>query len=127
MPSSRPDEMEELWHSTGLERVEIGQLEAGADYEGFDDLWHPFVPGSAAWAASHAALDDAGRATTVNVTANPKSDLAKAVRNVTDDQAFTATGPTSTTADPGETLQYRLTYRHTGALLGRACPAEGLA
>ncbi|MDP9181458.1 MAG: DUF11 domain-containing protein, partial [Actinomycetota bacterium] len=44
----------------------------------------------------------------------PKSSLAKAVRNVTASQPFTATGPTSTTANPGDTVQYRLTYSNDG-------------
>jgi hypothetical protein len=30
-PFSRPRELEELWRNTGLERVELGQVEAGAD------------------------------------------------------------------------------------------------
>ena len=52
--------------------------------------------------------------TTVNVTSRPDSELKKAVRNVTANQQFTADGPTSTTAKPGETIEYRITYKNIG-------------
>lgn len=52
--------------------------------------------------------------TTVTVTAAPRSELAKAVRNVTAGEAFTATGPTSTAANPGDSIEYRLSYANTG-------------
>ena len=55
--------------------------------------------------------------TTVTVTSHPNSSLAKAVRNVTAGQ--TDFGPdasprTSTNASPGDTIEYRLTYKNTG-------------
>lgn len=61
-PFSRPHELEELWHSTGLEQVELGQLEAGADYADFDDLWYPFASGVGNLGRFHEALDEPRRA-----------------------------------------------------------------
>ncbi len=61
-----------------------------------------------------AALKDRTATKPVNVGECPRSGLAKAVRNVTAGEAFTATGPTSTNASPGNTLEYRLTYSNTG-------------
>jgi ubiquinone/menaquinone biosynthesis C-methylase UbiE len=60
-PYSRPQELEELWSITGLERVELGQVEAGADYGGFDDLWYPFANGVGNLGRFHEALDERGR------------------------------------------------------------------
>lgn len=61
-PFSRPDELEELWRITGLERVELGRLEAGADYIDFGDLWYPFANGVGSLGRFHDALDESGRA-----------------------------------------------------------------
>ena len=60
-PFSRPHELEELWRTTGLERVELGQVEAGADYADFDDLWYPFANGVGNLGRFHEALDEPGR------------------------------------------------------------------
>ena len=60
-PFSRPRELEELWRTTGLERVDLGQLEAGADYADFDDLWYPFANGVGNLGRFHEALDEPGR------------------------------------------------------------------
>jgi ubiquinone/menaquinone biosynthesis C-methylase UbiE len=60
-PFSRPDELEELWRTTGLEQVELGQVEAGADYTDFDDLWYPFANGVGNLGRFHEALDEPGR------------------------------------------------------------------
>jgi ubiquinone/menaquinone biosynthesis C-methylase UbiE len=60
-PFSRPQELEELWRTSGLERVELGQLEAGADYADFDDLWYPFANGVGNLGRLHEALDEARR------------------------------------------------------------------
>jgi ubiquinone/menaquinone biosynthesis C-methylase UbiE len=60
-PFSRPNELEELWRTTGLERVELGQVEAGADYADFDDLWYPFAKGVGNLGRFHEALDERGR------------------------------------------------------------------
>jgi ubiquinone/menaquinone biosynthesis C-methylase UbiE len=60
-PFSRPHELEELWRTTGLERVELGQLEAGAGYTDFDDLWYPFANGVGNLGRFHEALDEPRR------------------------------------------------------------------
>jgi ubiquinone/menaquinone biosynthesis C-methylase UbiE len=60
-PFSRPNELEELWRTTGLERVELGKVEAGADYADFDDLWYPFANGVGNLGRFHEALDDRRR------------------------------------------------------------------
>lgn len=60
-PFSRPNELEELWRTTGLERVELAQVEAGADYADFDDLWYPFANGVGNLGRFHEALDERGR------------------------------------------------------------------
>ena len=51
-PFSRPRELEELWGTTGLERIELGQLQAGADYADFATSGTRSHTASAAWAAS---------------------------------------------------------------------------
>jgi uncharacterized repeat protein (TIGR01451 family) len=48
--------------------------------------------------------------TTVTVSSAPKSQLVKAVRDVTTSGTF----GTSTTASPGDTIEYQLTYTNTG-------------
>jgi|SRR5829696_2446504 len=60
-PFARPPELEELWLATGLERVELGQLEAGAEYADFDDLWYPFANGVGNLGRFHDALDEPRR------------------------------------------------------------------
>ena len=60
-PFSRPRELEELWRTTGFEGVELGQVDAGADYADFDDLWYPFANGVGNLGRFHEALDEAGR------------------------------------------------------------------
>ena len=40
-----PPELEALWEGAGLDDVETRELVAEADYEGFDDLWTPFLAG----------------------------------------------------------------------------------
>ena len=57
-PFSRPHELQELWRATGFEAVELGQVEAGADYADFDDLWYPFVHGVGNLGRFHEALDE---------------------------------------------------------------------
>lgn len=60
-PFSRPHELEELWRITGLQGVELGRVEAGADYVDFDDLWYPFANGVGNLGRFHEALDERGR------------------------------------------------------------------
>ncbi len=45
MPFARRGELGELWRESGLADVEVGDLVASAEYEGFDDLWAPFTTG----------------------------------------------------------------------------------
>lgn len=45
LPFSRPDELDELWRTSGLREVEVGKISAGADYVNLDDLWYPFAAG----------------------------------------------------------------------------------
>jgi SAM-dependent methyltransferase len=60
-PYSRPHELEELWRTTGLQQVELGRIEAGADYGDFDDLWYPFANGVGNLGRFQEALDKRGR------------------------------------------------------------------
>ena len=60
-PYSRPHELEELWRDTGLDGVELGRVEAGADYEDFDDLWYPFANGVGNLGRFYEALDESAR------------------------------------------------------------------
>lgn len=60
-PFSRPHELEELWRTTGVERVDLGQLEAGADYADFDDLWYPFANGVGDLGRFYETLDEPRR------------------------------------------------------------------
>lgn len=60
-PFSRAPELEGLWRDTGLEHVELGQVEAGADYADFDDLWYPFASGVGSLGRFYQALDESGR------------------------------------------------------------------
>lgn len=45
LPFSRPEALHELWRGTGLQDVRLGELVAGAGYEGLEDLWSPFEEG----------------------------------------------------------------------------------
>ena len=40
---ANPDDLRELWTSAGLDNVMTGELIAGAQYAGFDDLWVPLT------------------------------------------------------------------------------------
>jgi SAM-dependent methyltransferase len=60
-PFSRPHELAELWRTGGLEEVELGQIEAGADYDDFDDLWYPFANGAGILGRFYDALDEERR------------------------------------------------------------------
>jgi SAM-dependent methyltransferase len=60
-PFSRPHELDELWRTTGLDRVELGRVEAGAEYADFDDLWYPFANGVGNLGRFHEALEARGR------------------------------------------------------------------
>jgi len=58
---AQPHKLEELWRESGLKEVELGQVEAGADYADFDDLWYPFAAGVGGIGKFLAALDEGGR------------------------------------------------------------------
>ena len=51
-----------LWEGAGLADVEIGELAAGADYEGFDDAWFSFAAGAGLSGAYCRSLDEPRRA-----------------------------------------------------------------
>ena len=43
MRFGRPNELADLWRGAGLRDVRGGEIVVGASYEGFDDLWGPFL------------------------------------------------------------------------------------
>lgn len=61
LPFSRPDELEELWRTTGLSEVEVGKISAGADYVDLDDLWYPFAAGVGGLGGFVQSLDEEAR------------------------------------------------------------------
>ena len=56
------DGLRRLWEGAGLADVEIGELAAGADYEGFDDAWFSFAAGAGLSGAYCRSLDEPRRA-----------------------------------------------------------------
>jgi ubiquinone/menaquinone biosynthesis C-methylase UbiE len=58
MRFSRPDDLEALWRTARLQRVEIAPLVVEAAYTDFDDLWAPFPTGVGPAGAYAASLDD---------------------------------------------------------------------
>ncbi len=69
---------------------------------------------SRAATVDNASLKDRTPTQSFTLGSCPKSSLAKAVRNVTKGGTF-AGDPTSTTAAPGDVIEYRLTYKNSGA------------
>ena len=61
MRFSRPDELEALWRSSGLEHVDVSAVVVEASYDDFDDLWAPFPTGVGPAGAYAASLDDDAR------------------------------------------------------------------
>jgi len=61
MPHCSPDGLATLWARNGMTGVETAELEAEASYEGFDDLWAPFLKGVGPVGAYCATLDPARR------------------------------------------------------------------
>jgi SAM-dependent methyltransferase len=45
MRFAEPDALVELWQGAGLRDVRGGAIVVGASYDGFDDLWEPFLGG----------------------------------------------------------------------------------
>ena len=74
LPFSRPDELDELWLTSGLTEVEVGTISAGADYVDLDDLWYPFTAGVGKLGAFVQSLDEAARI-------RMKLDVGKYLRN----------------------------------------------
>ena len=58
-----PGVLRDWWTGAGLRSVVLGELEVGADYESFDDLWAPFEAGVGHSGKTYAALDLDERAT----------------------------------------------------------------
>jgi len=61
LPFSRPGELEDLWRGAGLQDVRLGELVAGADYTGLEDLWAPFEAGVGNLGKLVLSLDGPGR------------------------------------------------------------------
>jgi SAM-dependent methyltransferase len=61
LPFSRPDELEELWRTSGLHEVELGRFAVAADYADLDDLWYPFAAGVGGLGRFVDSLDEARR------------------------------------------------------------------
>lgn len=62
LPFSRPEELDELWRSTGLDEVETGTIVAAADYADLDDLWSPFAAGIGGLGRLVQSFNETGRA-----------------------------------------------------------------
>lgn len=57
MRFATPDELGELWRSTGLDGVEVTAIVVEASYDDFDDLWAPFPAGVGPAGVYTASLD----------------------------------------------------------------------
>jgi SAM-dependent methyltransferase len=62
MPFCTPDELSGLWAEAGLDAVAVAATVAGADYDGFDDLWRALESGVGPSGAYAAALAPEQRA-----------------------------------------------------------------
>jgi ubiquinone/menaquinone biosynthesis C-methylase UbiE len=62
MRFARPNELEELWTSSGLGEVDVAPIVVEAAYEGFEDLWAPFPTGVGPAGAYVASLGDDAQA-----------------------------------------------------------------
>jgi SAM-dependent methyltransferase len=60
-PWCTPDGLRRLWDEAGLEGIELGELSASAEYEGFDDAWWSFAAGVSASGAYCSSLDEERR------------------------------------------------------------------
>jgi ubiquinone/menaquinone biosynthesis C-methylase UbiE len=58
MRFARPDELEELWTSSGLSDVDVGPIVVEAPYDDFEDLWAPFPTGVGPAGAYTASLGE---------------------------------------------------------------------
>jgi SAM-dependent methyltransferase len=57
-----PDELGDLWRRAGFRDARIGELVVSASYEGFDDLWEPFLAGVGPAGAFAASLEPGAQA-----------------------------------------------------------------
>ena len=62
MPFCTPEDLAGLWSGAGLADVDVAAVEAGADYDGFDDLWRALEAGVGPSGAYVLGLDVHGRA-----------------------------------------------------------------
>ena len=62
MRFARPDELEALWRSSGLDDVDVAALVVEASYDDFEDLWAPFPTGVGPAGAYTASLDGEAQA-----------------------------------------------------------------
>jgi len=62
MRFATPEELRDLWAGAGLGGVEVTTLVVDASYEGFDDLWEPFLAGIGPAGAYTASLEPDGQA-----------------------------------------------------------------
>jgi SAM-dependent methyltransferase len=58
---SQPDKLVGLWRESGLDDVELGQVQAWALYDDFEDLWYPFAEGVGGIGKFVAAVDEPSR------------------------------------------------------------------
>jgi ubiquinone/menaquinone biosynthesis C-methylase UbiE len=58
---AQPDKLEGLWRESGLDGVELGQIEAWAEYADFEDLWYPFAEGVGGIGKFLGAVDERSR------------------------------------------------------------------
>lgn len=61
MPYCAPEPLRELWSAAGWQDVRVEAVVAGADYDGFEDLWAPLELGVAPSGAYVASLPEGGR------------------------------------------------------------------
>ena len=61
-PLCRPEALEELFASTGLQDVEVKPIDIPTPFASFDDYWEPFLGGQGPAPAYAMSLDEAARA-----------------------------------------------------------------
>jgi hypothetical protein len=61
-PLCRPDALEKLFASAGLEEVEVKPIDIPTPFANFDDYWQPFLGGQGLAPAYAMSLDETARA-----------------------------------------------------------------